>query len=356
MKMAIIGFGGMGTNHFKYIVKRLNESDFNEKVEVKGIYDIDPERCEYAVEHGLKSYASAQEIYDDAEVELVLVATPNDLHCGYVEAAVAAGKNVIVEKPAAMDTPEVIRMYDAAEKAGVKFSPHQNRRWDDDFLSMKAIYDSGKLGRVYRIESRVMGSNGIPGAWRKVERQGGGMMLDWGVHLIDQMLLMVDSTITSVHCNYSYELGEEVDDGFDLEVKFENGILYRVVVDTNSFIELPRWEMYGIDGTAACTEWRHKTVEGDVVTCKIRHDDQLQGVNAGNGLTKTMAARRTETVDRVPLEHVFADKDTFYKDFVTAVRTGSPTTVTKAQVLRVFDVMETAKLSAKENRVIEKRI
>ena len=64
-------------------------------------------------------------------------------------------------------------------------------------------------------------------------------MLDWGVHLIDQMLKMIDAKVTSVYCDYSYQAGEEVDDGFDLEVKFNNGLIYRIVVDTNSFIELP---------------------------------------------------------------------------------------------------------------------
>lgn len=118
----------------------------------------------------------------------MLVATPNDAHLPYVLKAAECGKNVIVEKPAALSGAEAERMYAAAEKAGIVFSPHQNRRWDDDYLSVRSIYESGEIGKVYRIESRVMGSNGIPGAWRRIKSQGGGMMLDWGVHLIDQML------------------------------------------------------------------------------------------------------------------------------------------------------------------------
>lgn len=79
-----------------------------------------------------------------------------------------------------MSVKEAEEMYDAAEKAGVVFEVHQNRRWDDDYLTVKNIVDNELAGEAYLIESRVMGGNGIPGAWRKEKARGGGMMLDWG--------------------------------------------------------------------------------------------------------------------------------------------------------------------------------
>ena len=179
------------------------------------------------------------------------------------------------------------------------------------------------------------------------------MMLDWGVHLIDQMLQMIDDEVVSVYCDYSFEAGEEVDDGFDLLVKFKGGMKYRIVVDTNSFIELPRWQIYGVDGTGTITNWRRDNVEGRVVRVKQRVDDKLEGVNAGNGFTKTMAARRAETVDQLPLEIIRGDKNAYYRNFMDAVIKGVPTLVNEKQVLRVYAIMEAAKKSAAENRVIE---
>ena len=242
MKIAIIGFGGMGNNHRKYIIPRLNDSDYPEKLDIAGIYDISEERKEFAAQLGLHNFNSAEEIFADESIKIVLIATPNDLHKPYVLDALSRGKNVIVEKPMGLDTDEVNEMYAAAKKYGKVFEVHQNRRWDDDFLTVKNMYDKKLLGETYLIESRVMGSNGIPGAWRKNPEQGGGMMLDWGVHLIDQMLLMIDDKVKSVECDYSYQAGEKVDDGFDLLVKFKGGMRYRIVVDTNTFIELPRWQ------------------------------------------------------------------------------------------------------------------
>ncbi len=356
MKIAIIGYGGMGNNHKKYIIQRLNDSDYPEKLEIAGIYDISEERRAFATELGLHCFNSAEEIYSDDDIKIVLVATPNDLHKEYVIEALSRGKNVIVEKPMAMDSEEVKEMYAAAKRYGKVFAVHQNRRWDDDYLSIKNIYDNGSIGKVYRIESRVMGSNGIPGAWRKEAKRGGGMMLDWGVHLIDQALQMIDERIISVYCNYSYVLGEDVDDGFDLLIKFESGLEYRIIVDTNSFIELPRWQIYGMDGTGTVTNWRRDNVEGRVIRVTQRVDDKLEGVNAGNGFTKTMAARRAETYVETPIEIVRGDKNAYYRNFMDAVIKGDDTIVTQEQVLRVFAVMEAAKESALTNKVIEKII
>lgn len=353
MKMAIIGYGGMGNNHKKYIIQRLNDSDYPEKIDLCGVYDISDERKEFASSLGLNNFSSADEIWNDKDIELVLVSTPNDLHLPYVKKAAEEGKNVIVEKPAGMTSEEVEAMYTAAAKAGVVFSPHQNRRWDDDYLTVRKIFEEQTVGRVYRIESRVMGSNGIPGAWRKNKEQGGGMMLDWGVHLIDQMLQFIPGKITSIYCTYSYEEGEPVDDGFDLEVTFDSGVVYNIVVDTNSFIELPRWQVYGKDGTATVTNWRRDKVEGKIVRCVQRFDDKLEGVNAGNGFTKTMAARRAETVEELPLDIVRGDKNAFYRNLMEAIRDGKPTIVQKDEVLRVFKVMELAAQSAATNTVIK---
>lgn len=356
MKFAIIGFGGMGHHHYKNIIPRLNESDYKEKLEIAGIYDINNERNEFAKELGIHCFKNVEEIYNDKSIEIVLIATPNDVHLPYVIEALKHDKNVICEKPLGLSSNEVKKMYKEAKKANKIFEVHQNRRWDDDFLTIKNIYDKKTIGNIYQIESRVMGSNGIPGAWRRVFKQGGGMMLDWGVHLIDQMLNMINSKITYVYCTYSYQAKEEVDDGFNLQVKFENGLLYNIVVDTNCFNELPRWQLYGENGTATITNWHANKVEGKVTKVNLRTDDKLVGVEAGNGFTKTMAKRRNETIDEIPLEVIRGDKNAFYKNFMNAIINSEETLIKEEQVLRVFKVMEAAYTSAKKNKVIKTNI
>ena len=80
---------------------------------------------------------------------------------------------------------------------------------------IKKLVEEQKLGHVFRIESRVHGSRGIPGDWRKEKVHGGGMVLDWGVHLLDQILYMYgDRKIETVYASLTNVTNQEVDDGF----------------------------------------------------------------------------------------------------------------------------------------------
>ena len=152
---AVIGYGGMGGFH----VEKMQTVD---GIELLGVYDIDPERQKAAVENGIHAYATREELLADPRIDLVTVATPNDVHKEIVIASLAAGKNVICEKPVAMDSEELQEMIAAAKKYGKLFTVHQNRRWDEDYLTVKKMFDEKTLGNIYRIESRVHGSRGIP--------------------------------------------------------------------------------------------------------------------------------------------------------------------------------------------------
>jgi len=101
MKIVIIGYGGMGGYHAGCL-KSYSESAPEAPVEVVGVYDIDPERAAAGEKAGYKAYKSPEEIWADKAVDAVLIATPNDVHAAYVEAAAKAGKHIICEKPIGM--------------------------------------------------------------------------------------------------------------------------------------------------------------------------------------------------------------------------------------------------------------
>ena len=184
IKMGIIGFGYMGHWHLKNAPKVDN-------VEVVAAYDIDPARVAEARETGLVGFDTLDEFLKSDLFNLVLVATPNDKHCELVCAALNAGKNVICEKPVAMSLAELDKMIDTAKANNKLFTVHQNRRWDKDFRIVKEVYDSGELGHVYSIQTRLHGSRGAMFGWRAEPEHGGGMIYDWGVHFVDQLLFMM---------------------------------------------------------------------------------------------------------------------------------------------------------------------
>jgi predicted dehydrogenase len=350
MKTAIIGFGGMGECHSIWIRKA---AQAGLDIEISGIYDILDSRKQYAISLGLNVFNNVEEIFNDKNTDTVIIATPNNSHYEYAIRASKFKKNIICEKPISLNYSQAKKMYEVAIENGVVFQVHQNRRWDSDFLTAKNIYEKKLVGQVYQIESRVMGSNGLPGDWRKLKNYGGGMMLDWGVHLIDQILQIEKGKIVSLYCENSFIYGEECEDGFDLSLKFDSGLIAKIVVSTNAFRLLPRWQIYGLDGTATINDWQ---VNGGITRVIERIDNNLKGIHAGNGYTRTMAPRSKDSIKDLNLTIIKSEEFAFYKNFINAVKGIEKPVIKEKEVLRVFKVMETAQKSAKTNTVINEII
>ena len=331
-RIAIVGYGGQGGWHGDHALK-------SDVVELAGIYDIKPAREEVARSKGVNVYPSFEAILEDKTVDVVVCATPNDVHEDIVVRSLLSGKNVVCEKPVALSLESLDRMIAAAKKSGKLFTVHQNRRWDVDFLGMKSIIESGKIGDVINIESRVHGSRGIPSDWRAKKPYGGGMILDWGVHLIDQMLQLIPDKIKTVACRCRYITTSEVDDGFGLDILFESGKTAYVEVGTYNFIALPRFYMQCKDGTALITDWRE---EAQVVKCKYWHENDVLPVQTAAGITKTMAPRDEITTDTYTVPRPTSDVHDFYRNLVLAIDGKEEQLIKHAEVRRVLKVMEAA--------------
>jgi predicted dehydrogenase len=342
--VVIVGFGGMGKYHAELIKE-------NNSLEVVGTYDVLEARRTDSAKVGYKVYESYEEVLSDPAVEIVLIATPNDVHKEIAVQALQAGKHVICEKPVAMSSEELQEMLAAADAAGRVFMVHQNRRWDEDFLTIKKMYDEEIIGSLFQIESRVHGANGIPGDWRHVKAQGGGMLLDWGVHLLDQLLFMIDSKVTSVSSSLSFILGNDVDDGFEAILQFENGIKAIVEVGTTNFVTLPRWYVKGIEGTGIIEDW---SLTGRLVT---RNNEGLKiepkPIRAGVGLTKTMAppSEGATITEALPLPAALSSS--FYDNFAAVIEGTAEPIVKNAEVLRVQNLIEAIFESAEKNQVLK---
>ncbi|KTD88049.1 Gfo/Idh/MocA family protein [Paenibacillus etheri] len=342
--VVIVGFGGMGKYHAELI-------KMNNSLEVVGTYDVLEARRTDSIKVGYKVYESYEEVLADPAVEIVLIATPNDVHKEIAISALQAGKHVICEKPVAMSKEELLEMLAAADAAGRVFMVHQNRRWDEDFLTIKKMYDQETIGSLFQIESRVHGANGIPGDWRHVKAQGGGMLLDWGVHLLDQLLFMIDSKVTSVSSSLSFILGNDVDDGFEATLQFENGIKAIVEVGTTNFITLPRWYVKGIEGTGIIEDW---SLTGRLVTRNHEGEKiEPKPIRAGVGLTKTMAPPSEGATITEALPQPAELGSSFYDNFAAVIEGTAEPIVKNAEVMRVQNLIEAIFESAEKNQVLK---
>lgn len=331
---AICGYGGMGHWHFEGICK-------TDRVRFIGVYDIDPKRMELAKSEKFeKAYASYEELLADPAVDIVVVATPNNFHKPLVIQALEAGKAVVCEKPVAMNSGELQDMMDAAKRTGSLFTIHQNRRADADYLAMRETVESGTLGNVFEIESRVTGSRGIPEGWRQYAVAGGGMMLDWGVHLIDQLMMMIPSKVSSVYCNMYHVAYKECDDGFQLILKFENGPTATIEVGTSHYIEAPRWYVCGDRGALIIPDW---SCNGKIVRAaqhEVTWEEEIIYTKAGP--TKTMAPRAKDTIEEISLDpdKYFSDYDIFYRNLADVLDGTAELRVKPEEAMRVMKVME----------------
>jgi len=342
--VAVIGYGGMG----KWHTKRISEVD---EVTLTGIYDIKQSQIELAKENGIKAYGSLDEVLCDSEVRVCTIAIPNDVHKEVAIKCMAAGKNVVCEKPVTLSSADLEEMIAAANKYGVLFTVHQNRRWDEDYLVAKKIVQDGKLGRVFRISSRVHGSRGIPGDWRNTKAQGGGMVLDWGVHLLDQMNMMMGEMPVCVYATLSNVTNEEVDDGFTSLFKYKNGTEFIVEVGTSNFIKLPRWYIEGLNGTAQIDTFKVEE-GGKIVIATADEDHDAVPIITAAGLTKTMAPRSPETISESPLPRVETDIHDYYKNIAAVVNGEASQIVTHDQQRQVMRLMEAIFESAENNKVV----
>ena len=341
--LVVVGYGGMGGWHTQHALK-------SDCVNLAGIYDILPEKNELARSRGIFAYDSLEAVLADPKVDLITIAVPNDFHKEIAVAALNAGKNVISEKPVTLSSADLKEMIAAANANNRVFSVHQNRRWDVDFLAMKKIYDSGEIGKMFTIESRIHGSRGIPSDWRGEKEHGGGMLYDWGVHLVDQILQIIKEDIKTIYCRFEHLTNDEVDDGFKLVITFESGKEAYVEVGTYNFVAMPRFYMRAEKGSAIITDWREKC---KVVKCKAWHESDVIPVQTAAGLTKTMAPRDSVTVDEYEIERPESDVHDYYRNFCKAIDGEEVQLVKHDEMMKVMRVMEESFRSVELGQVVE---
>lgn len=344
---AVIGYGGMGGFHANQMLKEEIPG-----IELVGVYDIDPARLQVAREKGIEAFESREALLSDERIDLVVIATPNDVHKEIAIDAMAHGKHVVSEKPVTLCPADLEEMLAAANRYGKLFTVHQNRRFDGDFLLAKHIMESGDLGEVFRIESRVQGSRGIPSGWREEKEHGGGMLYDWGVHMLDQMLwTMGEHKLVSVYATMTYITNSECDDGFSVLCKFDNGVEWIIEISTNNFISLPRWYVLGVNGSLVIDDW---DLNGKVVKVTDFSKQDSAPVAAGMGITRTMAPRTEETIQTVPLqkEGFEGDWNGYYRNLIAALNGEEDILVTHDQQRLLVRVIEAIFKSAEINEVV----
>lgn len=195
IKVGVIGYGGafnMGQYHLNDMKKA--------GMIPTAVAEIDPKRLEVARQNfpGIETYTSVAEMLKQSEVNLVAVITPHNTHARIALQCLNAGRHVVCEKPLAITTAECDAMIAAAKKHGVVLSTYHNRHWDGCILQAVKTIRGGAVGDIIRIEAH-MGGWGQPGDWwRSSKSVSGGILYDWGVHVLEYTLQLIRADIVEV--------------------------------------------------------------------------------------------------------------------------------------------------------------
>jgi scyllo-inositol 2-dehydrogenase (NADP+) len=195
IRVGVVGYGGtfnMGLQH----LKEMRDAGMTPAA----VCELDPKRLAAAAQDWpeIETYSSLKTMLARGNVDLVTIITPHNTHAALAVQALKAGRCVVCEKPLAITTAECDRMIAAAKASGTVITTYHNRHWDGCILQAVKTIRSGAIGDVCRIEAH-MGRWGQPRDWWRSSRKiSGGILYDWGVHLLEYSLQIIDSDIAEV--------------------------------------------------------------------------------------------------------------------------------------------------------------
>ena len=197
-----------------------------------------------------KTVRTVEELLADPEIQLIVVATPNETHYALAKQALAAGKNVVIDKPFAGSSAEAEELIALAAANGVIVAPFHNRRWDGDFLTVKKILADGSLGRLVTFESHFDRYRPIQreNTWKEAASSANGLLMDLGPHLVDQCVALFGTpkTVTaSVRCDRDKT---DIEDAFDICLGYD-GLLAWCRSSMLACDASPRFLLHGTAGS-----------------------------------------------------------------------------------------------------------
>jgi predicted dehydrogenase len=195
IKVGVVGYGGefnMGRSHLREMQKA--------GMTPTAVAEIDPSRLAVATQDfkNIETYPSLAAMLKKSKVDLITIITPHNTHAPLALQALKAGRHVVCEKPMAITTAECDAMIAAAKKSRVVLSTYHNRHWDGPIRNAVQHIRSGMIGDVVRVDAHWGSRNKPSDWWRTSKSISGGILYDWGVHLLEYSLQIIQSDIVEI--------------------------------------------------------------------------------------------------------------------------------------------------------------
>jgi scyllo-inositol 2-dehydrogenase (NADP+) len=320
--VGLIGYGAIARDHAAAVAATPGLS-------LAGVCDVSPQRREVAArDWSVRTHPRAEDLLDDPEVGLVVVGTPPSAHVDSVLAALAASKHVVCEKPFALTVGEVDRMIDSAAARDRVLTVYQSRRWDPDYIAMRDVIRSGRIGDVFYMESFIGGHSHPCDFWHSHEPISGGTIYDWGSHYFDWMLQLFRDPVRTVSATAHKRMWHDVTnaDQVRVDLTFAGGREASFLQSDIAAARKPKWYVLGTQG-AIVGEWQQEEVPADFPA-------RVKVFRPGEG------GSHEELLKLAP-----RDDHGFYRNLADHLLWNEPLAVTAEEARRTVAVMEAATVS-----------
>jgi scyllo-inositol 2-dehydrogenase (NADP+) len=291
---------------------------------------------------------SVEELWAAPAPDVVVVATANNAHAQIASAAIEHGVPVVVEKPAAVTAAEAHGLVEAADRQGVMLTVFQNRRWDTDQLTLRRLIQEDALGEVTRYESRF--ERWRPSLDQTKSREvvgpeeGGGVLLDLGVHLVDQTLVLFGS-VTEVYAEIDSRRGAAAEDDVFVALRHASGTFSHLHASAVTPSPGPRLRVQGTHGGFLVPRL-------DPQEAALRAGGRPDAVDQWGKPEEWDYGRLIAGEQSVPVPPEPGDWPRFYALLRDALRGGGPPPVDPRDAVDTLRVLEAARRAAREHRII----
>jgi len=326
-RIGIVGFGRMAEIHH---LDGLRKAGFDVPV----VLDITPARRDAALRAGVGLACSDMDLFLETGLQAALITTHSSVRAEVALPLIEAGLHLLIDKPLAVTAPEATAICVAAGRAGVLVSVYHNRRWDADAILVRRLVQEGVLGELIHIENRSFhdgpavgfGTPDFHQRWRIEASMGGGTLLDFGPHWLDQILSITGERdkVFSVLGDVRHVVFGDADDHFSITMIFESGL--RALAGKSDFCLLGpecKWFLLGAKGSA------------------VYRNNQLRA-KSRDGTDHTLT-------DAGPMPDL-------HRNFLEAIEGRAELLVTARQSLRTCEIIDAARESSRTRRSLDTNI
>lgn len=287
----------------------------------------------------ITSYNSVDELLNDEEIELVVINTPNNLHYEHAKAALIKHKHILVEKPFTATAVQAKELFELADSVGKQIFFYQNRRWDSDFIAVKKVIESGKLGKLVEVHMRYDRYRNVigPKAFKENPIAASGLLYDLGPHLLDQVISLFGKPLGYHKILGKNRVGTLVDDYFSIQLSYPNSL--QVFVTASMLVVNPQagFILHGVNGSFI----KQRTdIQEEQLLAGMKLTDPGYGVEPASkdGLLTTIDAEGHKTEEAIPSE--VGSYLPLFEAVYQAINNNKPYPVTREDVLTQLEIIE----------------